>query len=100
MKQLITTTTGTLSSQMILQHCGDYAGRFIDDANDILNQLTDIPEFSNNHWADIMYDRNGNVYAIWAEDALTCQDAECIYVEIEEVDCPEAFAGMKDQVEN
>ena len=92
MKTVITTTTGVISSNMILQHCGDYAGRFIDEAIDILSELINMPEFGENHWADIMHDRDGKVYAICAEDALTCQNAECIYVEIEESDCPEAFS--------
>lgn len=100
MKTVITTTTGVISSQMILNHCGDYAGRFIDEACGILEKLTDIPEFSDNRWADIMCDKKGNVYAIWAEDALTCQNAACIYLQIEETDCPEAFQSMKDQINN
>ena len=79
MKNLIETTTGTISSQMILNHCGDYAGRFQDEAFDLLSTVTDLPEFEENQWCDIMFDRDGDVYAIWAEDSLTCYNADAKY---------------------
>jgi hypothetical protein len=70
MKNLIETATGTISNQMILNHCGDFAGKFLDVAFDLLSKVCELPKFENNNWADIMYDRQGNVYAIWAEDSL------------------------------
>jgi uncharacterized protein YuzE len=99
MKNLVETTTGTISSQMILDHCGDHAGRFIDQAYDLLSEVTDLPEFEENAWADIMYDKQGNVYAIWAEDALTCYNAEAKYIQLDENDCPQAFKDMKLKIE-
>lgn len=102
MKNLIETTTGAVSSQMILNHCGDYAGKFQDTAYEIFQKIWDaeINSWDNNKWMDIMYDRDGRVYAIWAEDALTCQNAWCYYIELDEEDCPEAFAGMREKMNN
>lgn len=101
MKNLFETTTGTISSQMILEHCGDYAGRFQDKAFELIDSLiNDELSFINNQWCDIMFDRQGRVYAIFATDALTCQDAEVLYVELDEEDCPEAFAGMREKLDS
>lgn len=41
MKNLISTTTGAVSAQMILDHCGDYAGKFQDEAFAIFQELWD-----------------------------------------------------------
>lgn len=102
MKNLIETTTGTISSQMILDHCGDYAGEFQDKAFEIFQEIWDseINSWDENKWMDIMYDRSGNVYAIWAEDSLTCQNAWCFYIQLDEGDCPEAFASMREKMKN
>lgn len=102
MKNLIETTTGDISSQMILTHCGDYAGRFLSEAFNIFQELwgAEINKWYGIIWMDIMFDREGRVYAIWAEDALTCQNAWCYYIELDEEDCPEAFAGMREKMNN
>jgi hypothetical protein len=100
MKTLTETTTGTISSQMILNYCGDYAGRFQDEAFDLLSSVTDLPEFEKNQWCDIMFDRDGDVYAIWAEDALTCQNADAKYIQLDIEDCPNAFKKMNEKLEN
>jgi hypothetical protein len=100
MKNLIVTTTGTISSQMILDHCGDYAGEFQDKAFDLLSKVTDLPDFEGNQWCDIMFDRDGNVYAIWAEDALTCWNADAKYIQLDQEDCPRAFENMKSKLIN
>ncbi len=99
MKTLVETTTGTLANQMILTACGDYAGKFQDEAYAIFQELWDaeINSWDGNQWMDIMFDREGKVYAIWAEDSLTCQNAWCYYVELENEDCPKAFAEMKEK---
>jgi len=94
MKKLIETTTGTISNQMILDHCGDYAGEFQNEAYELLSNVCELPEFENNHWADIMF-YGRIVYAIWAEDSLTCYNASCYYVELEKKDCPKAFDMME-----
>jgi hypothetical protein len=47
-----------------------------------------------------MFDRLDNVYAIWAEDALTCQNADAKYIQLDLEDCPEAFRGMNEKSEN
>lgn len=97
MNKIIRTTTGTLSNQMILNHCGDYAGKFQDSAIDLLDQHCDLPKFEFNHWADIMYDNKGNVFAIWAEDSLTCLDADVVYLQLNLCDCPQAFKEMNEK---
>ena len=100
MKTLNETTTGTISKQMILNHCGDYAGKFQDEAYELLSKVTDLPEFEENQWCDIMFDRDGNVYAIWAEDFLTCFNAEAKYIQLDSEDCEKAFAEMNEKLEN
>ena len=101
MKELISATTGAISSQMILEHCGDYAGRFQDEAFNIFQQNFDSEFFlEDSEWADIMFDSKGNVYAVWAGDALTCQNAPCLYVQLDVEDCPEAFSGMQEKRAN
>ena len=95
MKNLFTTTTGDIASQKVLDHAGDYAGKYQQEAFDLLSELEDVPEFEGNHWSDIMFDKEGKVYAIWAEDALTCWGADAMYVELDYNDCPEAFNEMK-----
>lgn len=94
MKNLIETTTGAISSRMILDSCGDYAGKYQDKAFDLLSQVTDLPQFEENQWCDILFDRYGDVYAIWAEDELTCYNADAKYIQLDREDCPEAFAEM------
>lgn len=102
MKTLIETTTGTISSQMTLDHCGDYAGKFTDEAFAIFQELWDseLNSWDGNQWMDIMFDREGNVYAIYAEDALTCQNAWCFYIQLDREDCPKAFAEMESKAVN
>ena len=96
MKTLFTTTTDVLF-RMNLTHCGDYAGKFIHEAYDLMREVTDIPVFEENQWADIMYDREGNVYAVWAEDSLTCFNADAMYIQLDRGDCEEAFKGMEEK---
>jgi hypothetical protein len=100
MKTLIETRTGTISSQMILNHCGDYAGKFQDEAFDLLSKVTDLPEFEENQWCDIMFDSDANVYAIWAEDALTCYNADAKYIQLDLEDCEKAFVEMEEKRAN
>lgn len=40
---------------------------------------------------DIMYNNKNEVFAIYAEDSLTCQNVLCFYVQLNENDCVEAF---------
>jgi len=100
MKILNETTTGDVSNQMILNHCGDYAGKFQDESYELLSKVTYLPEFINNHWADIMFDKKGNVYAIWAKDSLTCHNVEAKYIQLDNADCEKAFAEMNEKLEN
>lgn len=100
MKTLFESTTGTISSQMILDHCGDYAGKFQEEAFDLLSQVCDLPEFDGNQWCDIMFDSDGDVYAIWAEDSLTCWNADAKYIQLDREDCEKAFAGMEEKRAN
>lgn len=85
---------------MILDHCGDYAGEFQQEAFDLLSEVCDFPEFEGNQWCDIMYDMEGNVYAVWAEDALTCWNADAKYIQLDREDCPRAFENMKSKLIN
>lgn len=99
MKNLIRTTTGVISSKMILYSCGDM-GEFGSEAFNVLSQVTNMHEYKENEWADLMYNGRGEVFAIWAEDGLTCQNADAIYIQLDEADCPEAFRSMNEKREN
>lgn len=103
MKNLQITTTGSLFNQTgILTHCGDYAGKFQDEAVSILEKVSDKVNdiFDGDGWADIMFNEvNLNVYAVWANDSLTAQSGLCEYIEIDEEDCPKAFKEMNEKME-
>lgn len=47
-----------------------------------------------------MFDRNGNVFAVWAEDALTCYNADAKYIQIDREDCEKAFTEMDEKRAN
>lgn len=87
------TTTGSLFNHTgILNHAGDYAGKYQQEAFDILVSAGFEKELlEDNEWLDIMHDNNGNCYAVYAEDELTCQNADCKYIKIEESDCEQAY---------
>ena len=57
--------------------------------------------FEENQWCDIMFDRHGNVYAIWAEDALTCFNS-MMYLQLDRGRLQEAFScnGRKSKLMN
>lgn len=100
MKNLTETTTGQLFNELgILNHAGDYAGKYQDSAYNIFGQIWDdeINSWDKNQWMDIMYNNNGNVYAIWAEDSFTCQNAWAFYVELEKNDCLDAFIEIENK---
>lgn len=96
MKTLTQTTTDQLFN-LSLTCCGVYAGEFLYEAWDIINGHEDIPECEGNMWADIMYDRDGRVYAIWADGELTSFGGKALYIELEYSDSAvisRAFEGM------
>ena len=85
MNTLIKTTTGTLSKQMILTSCSNDDGEFENKAYDLLSEVCKITAFGHsNCWTDIMFDQKHRVYAIWAEDWLTCCNAPAKYVELDD----------------
>lgn len=106
MKNLQTTTTGSLFNQTgILTHAGDYAGEFTYEADEILEKISDrrdeiyVSDGSSYGWSDIMFnEQTGEVYAVWANGELTAQSALLQYVELDEADCPKAFAEAKEKI--
>lgn len=96
MKEIIETTTGFLANHMILTECGECAGDYQREALDFINKYNDEKiELINHHWVDVMFDQYHKVYAIYAEDALTCYDAKVLYIELEKKDCSSAFEDMQ-----
>ena len=99
MKNLQTTTTGSLFNQTgILTHCGDYAGKFQDEAVSILEKVSDkVNEiFDGDGWADIMFnEKTLETYAVWANDSLTARSGLLEYIELDKEDCPKAFEEAK-----
>lgn len=102
MKTLNYTTTGSLFNHTgILNYAGGYAGKYQEEAYGILEQDEDFKEsrFTTGNWADIMHNIHGTCYAVFAEDSLTCQNAQCIYVEIERLDCEQAYDEAQTHIE-
>ncbi len=98
MENLTETTTGTLQNLIgILDYCGDYAGQFQDSAFDIFEEIWDaeLNSWDGNQWMDIMYNSKKEVFAVWAEDSLTCQNAWCYYIKLDRQDCVDAFINME-----
>jgi len=96
MKTLIKTRTTDLNS-MNLKPCGYFGGEFQNKAYKILSDHTYLPHFKGGVWADIMFDEDENVYAVYAEGALT-SDSRAIYIELEHEDCPAAFEAMYSKI--
>jgi len=91
MKTIETTTTGSLFNHTgILNHAGDYAGKYQQEAFDLITIGEDFM-LSEDSWADIMHDNKGKCYAVIAKGELTSQNSECFYAEIEQSDCEEAY---------
>lgn len=90
MIKIIETTTGSLFNHTgILSHAGDFAGKYQQEAFDILFKGDDVM-WNMDSWSDIMHDKNGKCYAVFAKGELTCQNAECFYAELEDSDCEDA----------
>ena len=98
---LIETTTGAVANQMRLTHCGDFAGKFQNEAYEIIQAYYEyeLNSWDANQWTDIMFDEITNkVYAVYAEDCMTCFNAVLYYVEIDEKQCIKAFEGMREKI--
>lgn len=102
MKQLQTTTTGNFFNQTgILTHAGDYAGKYTNEADAILEEISDkrseiyVGDGSSYGWSDIMYNEHTQkVFAVWANGELTEQNALVQYVELQYEDCKKVFAEI------
>lgn len=94
MKTLQYTTTGSLSMHAgILTHVGDYAGKYQQEAIELIieakidcDDTNLVPQNCPGFWADIMQNRSGEVFAVWAEGELTSYQSHCEYVKITEDD--------------
>jgi hypothetical protein len=99
MKTLNETKTGQLFNELgILSQAGEYAGEYQQEAFNLISELETLPEFEGNMWADIMHNNKGNCYAVYAEDALTCQDARCLYVQVDREDCKSAYDNAQTHI--
>jgi hypothetical protein len=94
MKSLIETTTGHISSRMILEPCGDCAGKFQDEAFELISKKTELTPLEANQWCDIMYDARGNIFAVWADDSLICHNADVKLVQLDVIDVNKALEKM------
>jgi hypothetical protein len=97
MKNLTLTKTGNVHRfTSISEEAGNNQG----EAYDILEQLCDLEEngVTGVHaWADLMVDdKYETIIAIAAEDALTCWDANVVFVELEEQEYPEFYKAMRE----
>jgi hypothetical protein len=95
-----TTTESLFNHTGILTHAGDYAGKFMNEAEDILIAADEENNIvgDSQAWADIMVNEiTGKIYAVWAAGELTSR-AKCFYAEIEKSDCPKAFSESKDKL--
>lgn len=106
MKALTTTTTGNFSNlEGNLTHAGDYAGKYQAEAIKILESVSSTEmmgtwgEGNEDAWADIMLnERNGKLFAVWANDSLTAFSGDLEYIELDEQDCPRAFKDAAEKM--
>lgn len=101
MKSITKTTTDNLFNlEGILTHAGDHAGQYSWEANDIINDGDEFM-YGPDGWSDIMVnERTGKLYAVLSKGALTEFGTELYYAELEESDCPKAFAAAKEKIAN
>lgn len=71
----------TTSSNLKFERFGKYDGEYENEACSIFSD-DELPQ-NENSWFDLMKDDEGNVYAVFGEDSLTCPDAEVYYYEVE-----------------
>jgi hypothetical protein len=76
-------------------YCGDYPHKFQDEAYDLLSQVCDLPELEMDQWCDIMFDKYGNVYAMWWESENIDDNTKVKYIELHRQDCERAFEEME-----
>lgn len=94
MKAINNTTTGDLFNHTgLLNYVGDYAGKYQQEAFDLITAGEEFM-WTDESWADIMYNNKGICFAVLAEGELTSNNSECYYAEIDVNDCPNAFADM------
>lgn len=73
----------TMRNASDLYFYGDFAGEYEWEVNNSgLFDNVDLPN-NENSWMDLMKDDKGNVYAVFGEDTMTCQDATLMYYQIE-----------------
>jgi len=91
------TTTGSLFNHTgILHHAGDYAGKYQEQAFELFDCVSHV---IGSEWCDIMHDSKGQLYAVWAEDSLTCQNAKCVYHKLNKRECIEAWEEAQTHIE-
>lgn len=93
MHTVIYTTVGEQRRKNPLYPCGAVIGKYFYDAYYFLQPLLNLPR-PNGQWADMMYDKDKNIYAIWGEDRFGSDAGKITYIQIEEKDCPRAFTEM------
>lgn len=94
MKTLNYTNTGSLFMHVgILTHVGDYAGKYMQEAIELIieakiecDDTNCVPTNCPGMWADIMMNSSGEVFAVWADGELTCGQNHCEYVKITDHD--------------
>ena len=84
-----TSTNQLFNLTDVLTHAGDYAGKYQQEAFDLLMQGDDFM-WTEDAWADIMHDNKGNCYAIIAKGELT-SDSDCYFANISKEDCISAY---------
>lgn len=99
MKAIQFTTTGSLFNHTgILQHAGDYAGRYQEEAFELLKD-SDF-KYDENSWGDIMHDKKGVCYAVIANGELNSFDSDCYYAQIDSDDCEHAINSAIEHISN
>jgi len=94
-KALIKTSTSGIRS-LGLRLLG-YGGEYATEAWEVLGgyNLPDTP----NAWADIMVDNEGKLYAVWSEDALSCDYCDAAYIELDRQEYPGLYEVMRSNIE-
>ncbi len=86
MKKLIETTTSEIRG-LGLRLLG-YGGEYATEAWELLSDY-DLP-CEDNAWAEIFFDNEGKLYAVWSEDELSCDYCPAAYLELDR----QEYAGL------
>lgn len=95
MKEMTKTTTSAIR---------DYGFKFVGNGGEYTAEAwgmfsgCDLPD-THEAWAEMMIDDDGTLYAVWAEDSLSCDYCNAAYIELDKVDHAVYYEVFRDEIE-